>query len=76
VYVYISVMTTLSDCHGNEYDNIDMFGLGGFDLLYAAAGQATANTYKKHSCEPVSVYELPVVDLYWSENTLHCYCEC
>jgi len=30
---FISAMTTLSVWHGNEYDNVDIFGLGRIDLL-------------------------------------------
>jgi len=45
--------------HGNNgYDNVDMFGLGGIDLLrcmlllvITSIGLATANTYKIHCCE-------------------------
>jgi len=61
----IYVMTALlSVWYGNEFDNVDMFGLGRKDPLYAAvikvviyccssrasSGLATANTHTTHCC--------------------------
>ena len=69
----------MSVCHGNGYDNVDIFGLGGIDLLRcccrARTRLATENTYTTHCCEQVrhatdaqySIKELHTADLYrWS----------
>jgi len=77
VLIYFWHVNSQSVWHGNGYDNVDMFGPGGIDLLHccccrASTGLATASTYTTRCCEQVrhaaavqySVHELPIADLY------------
>ncbi len=40
-YIYFCHDNSRRDWHGNEHDNVNVFGLGGIDLLHYAAAATT-----------------------------------